>query len=128
MQKEQVTYLKNYEDLLIEIRSLVDHTKDEIANLVERKKVEMAWQVGKLIAENISNSSDSNYGKTLFDRLEGDLAITKTVLYKMHGFYKVYPEIPSKEDGLNWTHYRVLSSVKIDEERFHLENLVILVN
>ncbi len=116
---EKKILLNNYSQLLLELRQHIDKTQKNIT----RKKVEMAWQIGKSIDEHLLQNDKSGYGESLFEQLEGDVGITKTVLYKMHGFYKTYPKIPQDEDKLNWSHYRSLIGIKKNEERKYLENL-----
>ncbi len=125
--KPEKVVLENYDSLLKEIKSHVGETQSSIELVMVRKKVEMAWKIGKSISLYLKKNSGShkaNYGKHLLSKLEQDVGITTAVLYKMHNFYKAYPSMPQNNDKLNWSHYRVLSGVKVHEERKYLEDLV----
>lgn len=125
--KPEKVVLENYDSLLKEIKDHVDETQSSIELVMVRKKVEMAWKIGKSISVYLKKNSGSdknNYGKHLLSKLEQDVGITTAVLYKMHNFYKSYPSMPQNNEKLNWSHYRVLSGVKSHEERKYLEDLV----
>lgn len=117
--------LQNYEQFLSEIRQQITKTQKNILQIVTRQKVEMAWQIGRLIEGHLLKNKQKGYGDHLFEKLESDVGISQTVLYKMHNFYKSYPKIPKDDDKLNWSHYRVLSGVKESEERKRLQNLAL---
>jgi hypothetical protein len=51
----------------------------------------MAWQIGKSIEEHLQKNTQLGYGEHLFEKLESDLRITHSVLYKMRSFYKNTP-------------------------------------
>ena len=123
MTKNQIVTLKNYDQLLANVRNQIEDTKNNIANVVTRQKVMMAWQIGKLISEHLSKNLQKDYSDFLFKKLEDDVGLNKTVLYKMHAFHKSYPKLPKDDNKLNWSHYRVLSGVKESDERKYLEDL-----
>jgi endonuclease YncB( thermonuclease family) len=110
----------NYKNLLNKIQEYLLETQQDIM----RKKVELAWQVGKLVDEYLSENSSSGYGEQLFQRLEMDIQIGKDSLYKMRNFYQSYPTLPRDNPKLNWSHYSILSGVKDENERKYLEDLV----
>lgn len=121
--KEVVIVSSNYKKILQQIQQSIAQTQTDIANSVTRKKVEMAWQIGKVIHQNLEKNNQSEYGKKLVEKLAQDILISKTVLYKMRNFYKTYPKLPKDDNALNWSHYRILTGVKKVEERQYLENL-----
>lgn len=121
MKTPEIT-LKNYDKLLSQVQSHVKKTQNNIA----RQKVEMAWNIGKAVEEHLKKNKElekSFYGKQLFEQLENDCGIAQEVLYKMRRFYVTYPLLPKDDDKLNWSHYRVLSGVKKEDERKFLEDL-----
>lgn len=123
--------LKNYNKLLSEVKTHVEQTAENIAKIATRKKVEMAWSVGKSIQNHLeenNQSERSNYGKYLFAQLEQDVGIDRTVLYRMRNFYKSYPKIPEDDHKLNWSHYRILAGIKDENRRQYLEDLTKLEN
>lgn len=118
MPNTQIT-LNNYTKLLLEIKNYIQ----EAQNKVTREKVVLSWQIGKIIDEHLSKNIKSNYGEKLFDQLEQDINIAKKMLYKMRNFYQSYPTLPKDDNKLNWSHYRILSGIKKDQERKYFEDL-----
>ena len=115
---------KSYAKLLSEVKNHITRTQNNIAEIVARQKVEMAWLIGRSIYQHLLQNNQSGYGRGLFENLEKDIGIAQAALYKMHNFYKAYPKIPQDDSKLNWSHYRALASIKGNEERKHLEDLV----
>ncbi len=122
MKLEKVT-IKNYDALLKEVKDHVSQTQSSIESVVIRKKVEMAWSIGKSISGYLKKNPKS-HGKHLFKKLESDIGIDHTVLHRMHGFYKSYQIMPKNNGKLNWNHYQLLSGIKKREDRKYLEDLV----
>ena len=85
----------------------------------------MGWNVGKLINQNLQENIRAEYGQKLFAQLEQDVTIKKRTLYKIHNFYKTYPQLPKDDERLNWTHYCALAEIKNSDKRQYLENLVV---
>ncbi|MBM3580177.1 MAG: DUF1016 family protein [Alphaproteobacteria bacterium] len=106
--------LKNYEKLLAEVKGHVLGTEA----FVTRKRVEMAWNIGRSISRHLAENEET-YGKHVVKQLEKDLGISSNVLYRMQRFYRSYPNLA--ETKLSWSHYRVLAGVKKDNERALLE-------
>lgn len=118
--------LQNYDQLLLEVKNHVEKTAEEISEIATRKKIEMAWNIGRALQSHLeknNQSEKSGYGKKLFECLEADSGIAKSVLYRMRSFYKTYPNIPKNDSKLNWSHYRVLSGIKDENRRQYLEDL-----
>lgn len=113
----------NYQKVLSEIQKQIVQTQKNILNNVTRQKVEMAWKVGQIIDKALLKNDEKSYGAKLIQKLEQDVGIKETTLYKMRSFYKTYPKIPKDDERLNWSHYRVLSGVKKADERKYLEDL-----
>lgn len=110
---------KDYQKILREVQNSIKLAQGKII----RNKVEMAWQIGKIIETSLPKNQKEKYGKEIIKKLERDLLISSAVLYKMQGLYKTYPKLPKDDARLNWSHYRVLSSIKKADERKALEDL-----
>lgn len=117
----QIT-LNNYEKLLSQIQKTIAQTEKN----VNREKVIMSWQIGKVIEQHLLKNERAGYGEKLFEQLVKDTSIKKSALYQMHSFYKSYPTLPKND--LSWTHYRILSSVETGPERKLLEELTVKNN
>jgi hypothetical protein len=117
--------LNHYQDFLAKVQKIIQETERKIIQKVNREKVEMCWQIGKIIDEHLLQNNRADYGKKLFSTLAKDISIAEKTLYQMRSFYKSYPVLPKPESGLHWTHYRNLISVKDEEKRKYLEELTI---
>ena len=113
----------DYVKILSEIQTHIKKAQSEIVETVTREKVVMAWQIGKVIEQHLSKNTRAEYGERLIAKLEQDILVSKTVLYKMRSFYKSYPKLPKDDSRLNWSHYRVLAGIKKSGERKYLEEL-----
>lgn len=119
MENQMEVSLKEYGQFLAEVQNCMASSVEILA----RQKVQTAWQIGRLIADHLGQNTQKDYSKEFFTRLESDVKITKSVLYKMHSFYKTYPELPGQDAKLNWSHYRILSGIKEERRRQYLEDL-----
>lgn len=117
--------LNNYNELLLEIKNLIENRQKNLQQIINRQKIEVSWQIGKMISEYLLKNNKAEYGEQLFNKLEKDILIGKTNLYQMQAFYKAYPILPSKETSLNWSHYKTLASLKDFETRKYFEKLAI---
>ena len=120
--------LKNYSKLLAEIQKLITQTQKNIVQTVNRQKVVMSWQIGREIDTHLKSDERAEYGKQMFEELEKDTAIAKSVLYQMRAFYKAYPTLPVAENDLSWSHYRNLAAIENDEKRQIFEELTVKNN
>jgi endonuclease YncB( thermonuclease family) len=120
--------LKNYSKLLAEIQKLITQTQKNIVQTVNRQKVVMSWQIGREIDTHLKSDERAEYGKKMFEELEKDTAIAKSVLYQMRAFYKAYPTLPVAENDLSWSHYRNLAAIENDEKRQIFEELTVKNN
>ncbi len=120
--------LNNYAKLLAEIRKTISQTEANILQNVNREKILMSWQIGKVVHEHLLKNDRADYGKKLFEQLEKDTGISQSILYQMHSFYKAYPTLPKNENDLSWSHYRSLATVEDAEKRKYLEELTVKNN
>lgn len=108
--------LKNYTKLLAQIQKTIKKAETN----VNREKVVVAWQIGKIIDRHLGENNQAKYGEKLFEQLEKDTAISKSILYQMCSFYQAYPTLP--KSNLSWSHYRSLASIEDKAERKYLED------
>ncbi len=91
---------------------------------IERERVNVYWETGRLIGKNILEHKDrAVYGKTVLERLSRDLNVHVSLLRRCVQFYKRYPHCPIHARGreLSWSHYRKLMVVPDDKQRKRLE-------
>ena len=120
--------LNNYPKVLGEVHKIIKETEQNIVTNVNREKVVMSWQIGKIIEEHLLKNSRAEYGTEFFKQLESDTTIAKRTLYQMRSFYKSYPTLPKAENDLSWSHYRNLAAIENDEKRQIFEELTVKNN
>lgn len=117
---------QNYSELLLKVKDEVLQRQSLIDNLINHQKVLMAWNIGKLINEYLlTNNRDEDYGQNLIKKLSDDTKINWSVLYKMRVFHQSYPNLEQIDESLSWSHYRILSGVRNENDRKKLKNLTI---
>lgn len=112
--------LKNneYQNLLEELRDIINNGKYQAYKTVDNLKVQTYWQIGeRVVREELNNKNRADYGKYLISNLAVDLNIEKKLIYKIVKFYKVYPIVASLMRQLSWTHYYQLIDVENEKER-----------
>ncbi len=117
--------LNDYQEVLIQVQKTIRETEQNIVQSVNRQKVLMSWQIGKIIDQHLIKNKRADYGKKLLNQLAKDTLIKERALYQMRSFYKTYPTLPKEEKDLSWSHYRSLVSVKSEETRKYLEELTV---
>ncbi|MBU0634377.1 MAG: hypothetical protein KKB82_04730 [Candidatus Omnitrophica bacterium] len=108
---------------------LLKHIKQEIAEGLDRarkaydqEKVISYWKIGQSISKHLlENKYRADYGRQLYAKLSRDLDIGERLLYQMSQFYNTYPDLKPSQN-LKWSHYRLLTSVKDEEQRNILES------
>ena len=120
--------LNDYQEILTQVQKTIQETEQNIVHSVNRQKVLMSWQIGKIVEQHLLKNKRAEYGKKLFSQLAQDTKIKEKVLYQMRAFYKTYPTLPKDEKDLSWSHYRSLASVKSEERRKYLEELTVKNN
>ncbi|MBP7709474.1 MAG: hypothetical protein KA100_00200 [Rickettsiales bacterium] len=117
--------INDYQKILAQVQKTIQETEQNIVQSVNRQKVLMSWQIGKIVEQHLLKNKRAEYGKKLFSQLAQDTKIKEKVLYQMRSFYKTYPTLPKEEKDLSWSHYRSLASVKSEETRKYLEELTV---
>ena len=123
-----VGYTKT-EDILQDMREIIDIARDSAYQAVNIALVRRNWLLGKRIADEEMNGEErAEYGLEVIKKLAKELTdfygkgFTKTNLYSFYQFYKIFPNIFHSVSGksvplLSWTHYRTLLKVKDEEAR-----------
>ena len=123
-----VGYTKT-EDILQDMREIIDIARNSAYQAVNITLVRRNWLLGKRIADEEMNGEErAEYGLEVIKKLAKELTdfygkgFTKTNLYSFYQFYKMFPNIFHPVSGksvppLSWTHYRTLLKVKDEEAR-----------
>lgn len=121
--------LEGYNQVLTDIRFLLDKAKAQAYEAVDNIKVQTYWQMGERVArEELQHKGRADYWEKLVESLAKDLGFIKRDLYRMVQFYRTYPIMTSLMSQLSWTHYTVLIAIPNKNERDFYESQIIQNN
>ena len=112
--------------LLIEIRQIIESSKQTLSTQVNATLSLMYWRIGKLIAEEILSGERAEYGKKIVATLSQQLTrvygkgFSYSALTRMARFAQVFndPEIvASLSQQLSWSHFLKLIPIRDSLER-----------
>ena len=110
-----------YSSLLKQIKQEIAKGLSRAQEAYNRQKLITYWKTGRAISLHLSHYKRSiNYGKRLYSRLSQDLGVSQRMLYLITSFYNAYPHFKPSQN-LNWSHYRLLTSIKDEKQRNILE-------
>ena len=113
---------ESYSILLKRIKQEIARGLSRAQEAYNRQKLITYWKIGRAVSRHLSRYEESiNYGKRLYSRLSQDLGVSERMLYLITNFYNTYPEFKPSQN-LNWSHYRVLTSIKDKKQRNILES------
>lgn len=107
--------------LFDEIRPLIEETRGRVAQIVNTALVQMNWNIGKIINDEILKNERAEYGEQIVSTLSRQLTekygkgFTRTALIRMRLFAEYFPD---KEIGatlshqLNWSHFVEILTIK----------------
>ena len=120
--EQEILYVST-DNLLSDVRMIIDSARTKAYAAVNVALVERNWLLGKRIAEEeLQGENRAEYGANVIIRLSKDLTdeygkgFNKSNLYQFCEFYKSFPEIFHTACGksailLSWSHYRTLLQV-----------------
>jgi hypothetical protein len=110
--------LEGYNNLLQDIRSILEKGLSKAYQAVDNLKVQTYWQIGeRIIREELTHKNRAKYGEEVIKRLSIDLKIHERTLYRITKFYNTYPILTTLLSELSWSHYLVLIDVSHTEQR-----------
>ena len=110
--------LEGYDSLLQDIKSILQKGLYKAYQAVDNLKVQTYWQIGeRIVREEFAQRDRADYGKRIIESLARDLNFSRRLMFDIVQFYRTYPIVHALHAQLSWTHYRLLSSIKNDEER-----------
>jgi len=122
-----VTKDKDYQSLLVEIKSIIAKGQYQAYKAVDNIRVQTYWQIGeRIVREELKHKDRADYGKYLIDNLTADLGIGRRDLYRIVKFYRVYENVGSVSPQLSWTHYRYLIEIDKEKERAFYQHKAII--
>ncbi|ODS38176.1 MAG: hypothetical protein A7316_00315 [Candidatus Altiarchaeales archaeon WOR_SM1_86-2] len=118
--------LEGYDELLYDIRSLLEKAKYHAYKAVDNIRVQTYWQIGeRIVREELQHKERADYGKRVVERLAIDLGFKRRLMFDIVQFYKIYTIVHALRAQLSWTHYRALLKIKDKNEREFYENQTI---
>jgi hypothetical protein len=118
---------KDYQNLLNELKSIIEKGKSRVYKTVDNTLVETRWQMGeRIVREELKYRDKADYGKYLLKNLAVDLNTARPRLSKIIRFYKCYPIVRTLCEQLSWRHYVLLITIVDNKERLFYENKIII--
>ncbi|MBC8182704.1 DUF1016 family protein [candidate division KSB1 bacterium] len=109
---------EGYDDLLRDVKSIIEKGLSRVYQAVDNLKVQTYWQVGeRIVREELAHKERAGYGKRVAERLAIDLNFSESNIWRMVQFYRTYPILASVMRELSWTHYIYLIIIQNQEER-----------
>lgn len=107
------------------IKELVNSSKNRIYTTINTEMLNLYWQIGKIIVENIQQGDKrANYGEAVLEKLSQKLVtefgkgFSIINLRRMRKFYCLFQIRSTVLTQLSWSHY--LELVRIEEKNFIL--------
>ncbi len=106
-----------YNNLLQDIRSILEKGLTKAYKAVDNIKVQTYWQVGERIVRDEIKYQRADYGQQVVKQLAVDLEIHERTMYRILKFYKIYPILTTVLSELTWSHYLELIDIEKQDER-----------
>ncbi len=117
---------EGYNDLLRDIKSILEKGLSRAYQAVDNIKVQTYWQIGeRVVREDLAHKDRADYGEKVIPLLAKDIGLSRPDLYRIVNFYKTYPIVSTLRRQLSWSHYRQLISIKNSKEREFFEITII---
>lgn len=120
------------EALVVEIKFLIERTKDEVFRATNRSLTLLNWDIGHLIEVEILKEERADYGKQILATLSQELkneygrGYDYSSLTRMVKFYKAFPEyqiVATLSQELSWSHFVELITLESEEQRMFYAQL-----
>ncbi|PKP56245.1 MAG: DUF1016 domain-containing protein, partial [Candidatus Altiarchaeales archaeon HGW-Altiarchaeales-1] len=121
-----VEKLEGYNELLYDVKSLLEKAKYHAYKAVDNIRVQTYWQIGeRIVREELQHKERAGYGKKVVEKLAVDLGFARRLMFEVVQFYKTYPIVHALRAQLSWTHYGALLRIKDKNKREFYENWII---
>jgi len=119
--------LEGYEQLLNDIKSILQTGLSKAYKAVDNIKVQTYWQIGeRIVREELQHKERADYGKKIITLLAPETGMDEQTLRHMIKFYKTYPIFSAVRRELSWTHYKTLIYARNREEMLFYETQSII--
>jgi len=111
-----------YDELLGEVRGLLQTARDRAYKAVDNIKVQAYWQIGeRLVRAELDHKDRADYGARVVDFLARDLGLARSTLFRIVRFYRAYPVVTVLSAQVSWSHYEILATLDDRAERAFYE-------
>jgi len=123
--------LQNHQQLITDLKELVDMTRGQVAVQVNSAMVVLYWKIGQRINEDVLGNKRAEYGKDVISHISRQLTVefgssfSEKNIRKMMQFASVFDNfeiVASAMRQLSWTHFLLLIPISQETKRsFYLE-------
>jgi len=106
----------NYQQLVEELRGIIEGAREQAIRAANQEVVRMYWQLGRRITR-AKLTENAGYGDSVMEDLAGDLGLDLSTLRKAVIFFKQYQNSAPWGTILTWTQYKALSAIAGEKER-----------
>ncbi|ODS39146.1 MAG: hypothetical protein A7316_00615 [Candidatus Altiarchaeales archaeon WOR_SM1_86-2] len=118
--------LEGYDELLYDIKSLLEKAKYYAYKAVDNLRVQTYWQIGeRILREELQHKERADYGKRVIEMLAIDLGLARRTMFEIVQFYRAYPIVHTLSAQLSWSHYTTLISITDKKKRQFYEQQAI---
>jgi predicted nuclease of restriction endonuclease-like (RecB) superfamily len=118
--------LENYQEILRDIRSILEKAKSRAYRAVDNIRVQTYWQIGeRIVRAELEHKDRADYGDRLVDRLAEDIGLNKRDIYRIIQFFRYYPIMTAVPSQLSWSHYIELIQISDPSKRKFYESRAI---
>ncbi|MEW5760857.1 MAG: PDDEXK nuclease domain-containing protein, partial [Candidatus Thermoplasmatota archaeon] len=110
---KEIERLEGYDEILHDIRSLLEKAKYQAYKAVDNLRVQTYWQIGeRIVRGELEHKERADYGSKIIENLAFDLKVDRRLLYRIVKFYRLYQIVVTVSPQLSWSHYEVLISIE----------------
>ena len=108
------------DQLLADIRALIDEARGQVAQAVNAGLVTLYWHIGRRIRQEILGEQRAAYGEQIVNSLSAQLTaeygrgFSRPSLFRMMQFAEMFPDekiVAALRRQLSWTHFRELIAI-----------------
>lgn len=126
---EQIETVEGYNEILREIKGLLEKATYQAYKAVDNLRVQTYWQIGeRIVRAELEHTERADYGEKLLKHLAKDINIAWRNIYNALLFYKTYPILQTVSAKLSWSHYIELITVPNGKERSFYESQIVQNN
>jgi predicted nuclease of restriction endonuclease-like (RecB) superfamily/uncharacterized protein YjiS (DUF1127 family) len=122
----EIIFEENYQEILRDIRSILDKAKSRAYKAVDNIRVQTYWQIGeRIVRAELEHKDRADYGDRLVDRLSEDIGFSRRDIYRIIQFFRYYPIMTAVPSQLSWSHYIELIQISDFSRRKFYESRAI---